>query len=294
MQPLLNGFFTSGFFGKLVFTGRLNLELIGLPILLALALTGMFAGFIAGLLGVGGGIIIVPVLYFVLPLFGVSASNAMAIATATSLATIIPTAISSIAAHYRRGHLEMSILRWWSGFILCSATIGSILATQLAGHTLTAIFGIIALLVSLNMLFRANARPLAQHLPNRFVQAVFASLIGFFSVMVGIGGGTLSVSLLTLFNTATHKAVGTAAAFGLLIAIPGAIILLLFGQTPPDAPAGTVGLVNLPAFIAIVPLTVLFAPVGAKVSATLNQAQLKKVFAVALFITAGRMLYQVV
>lgn len=110
--------------------------------------------------------------------------------------------------------------------------------------------------------------------------------------MVGIGGGTLSVPILSLYNYPAHKAVGTAAAIGLIISLPGALMMLALGSTPADAPAGTFGLVNLVGFVCIVPLTVLFAPVGASIAANLDATKLKKIFAVVLLITGVRMLGQ--
>jgi uncharacterized membrane protein YfcA len=264
------------------------------PIGLALIFTGMFAGTLAGLLGVGGGIVIVPVLYFLLQGFGVSAASAMAIATATSLATIVPTAISSVRSHYKKGNVDIQLLKFWSGIILLSAIVGSVVASRVSGNFLTWMFAIIALLVSLNILFRSAAPPLFSSLPGKFGQALMATSVGGLSVMIGIGGGTIGVPLLLSFNVNAHKAVGTAAAFGLLIALPGVLTLLVVGQTPVDAPVGTWGLVNIPAFFCIVPLTVWFAPLGAKIAGKLKQKQLKRVFAVVLFITGARMLLQVV
>lgn len=262
------------------------------PILLALATTGIVAGTMAGLLGVGGGIVIVPVLYFTMQGFGVSPASAMAIATATSLAIIIPTAISSVRAHYVKGNVDVPLLTFWAPLILLSAVGGSLLASVVSGVFLTWMFGIIALLVSMNMLFRTSTEPLFPHLPNKPGQALMASSVGGLSVMVGIGGGTIGVPLLTSFNVATHRAVGTAAAFGLLIALPGALTLMLVGETPVDAPMGTWRLLNLPALALIVPLSVLFAPVGAWLGAKLDADELKKVFAVVLFFTGARMLIQ--
>lgn len=264
-----------------------------LPVFLALIVTGVFAGLLAGLLGVGGGIVIVPVLYFVFQGLGVDAASAMVVATGTSLATIIPTSLSSIRAHHGKGNVDWALLQRWAPFMIFGVLVGSYLVTVVNGNFFSVLFGVMALLVALNMLLRANAAPLAQSLPGRAGQGVMGSLIGFFSVMVGIGGGTLGVPTLTSCNFPAHKAVGTAAAFGLLIALPGALMMLLQGTTPSDAPVGTFGLVNLPGLLAIVPLTVLFAPVGATLGAKLNGAMLKKVFAVVLGITGVRMLAQV-
>ena len=260
--------------------------------ILALAVTGVFAGILAGLLGVGGGIVIVPVLYFLFQGFGVSADSAMLVATATSLATIIPTSISSIRSHHRLGNVDIALFKRWSLFIFSGVLVGSWLVTRADGDWLTLLFGIIATLAALNMLFRAGKPALFPGLPSSGGQAVMGSSIGFFSAMVGIGGGTLSVPLLTLFNYPAHKAVGTAAAIGLIIALPGALVMLLLGTTPEDAPVGTFGLVNLIGFICIVPLTVLFAPVGARLASSLDAGLLKKIFAIVLLFTGLRMLVQ--
>lgn len=263
-----------------------------IPSFLALLATGASAGVLAGLLGVGGGIVIVPVLFFLFQSFGVSPESAMVVATATSLATIVPTSISSIRSHQQKGNVDFELLKRWAVFIFSGVLVGSWLVTRIDGNWLTALFGVIATLSALNMLFRTGKSALFQQLPRKAGQTAMSTSIGFFSAMVGIGGGTLSVPLLTLYNYPAHKAVGTAAAIGLIIALPGALTMLLMGNTPSDAPAGTFGLVNLVGFLCIVPLTVLFAPVGASLAAKLDAAKLKKVFAVVLLITGLRMLAQ--
>ena len=163
---------------------------------------------------------------------------------------------------------------------------------RIDGTWLTGLFGLIATLSAFNMLFRTDKSALFQRLPNRIGQVAMGVSIGFFSSMIGIGGGTLSVPLLTLHNYPAHKAVGTASAIGLIIAIPGALIMWGLGTTPQDAPAGTFGLINLTGFLCIVPLTVIFAPIGASLAAKLDAVKLKKVFAVVLLITGFRMLVQ--
>lgn len=265
-----------------------------IPTFLALLATGAFAGILAGLLGVGGGIVIVPVLFFLFQSFGVSPESAMVVATATSLATIVPTSISSIRSHHNKGNVDFDLLKRWAVFIFVGVLIGSWLVTRVDGTWLTALFGVIATLSALNMLFRTGKSALFQQLPGQAGQAAMGTSIGFFSSMVGIGGGTISVPLLTLYNYPAHKAVGTAAAIGLIISLPGAVTMLLLGSTPADAPAGTFGLVNLIGFLCIVPLTVLFAPIGVSIASKLDAAKLKKVFAVVLLITGLRMLLQLV
>lgn len=262
--------------------------------LLALVATGVFAGILAGLLGVGGGIVIVPVLFFLFQSFGVSAESAMLIATATSLATIVPTSVSSIRSHSKKGNVDVVLLKRWAVFILLGVLAGSWLVTRVDGSVLTLMFAVIAILSALNMLFRTGKSALLHQLPGTAGQTAMGTSIGFFSAMVGIGGGTLSVPMLTLCNYPAHKAVGTASAIGLLISLPAALTMLVLGSTPADAPAGTFGLVNIIGFSCIVPLTVLFAPVGASLATKLNAAKLKQVFAVVLLITGLRMLAQLV
>ncbi|MFT7410484.1 MAG: putative membrane protein YfcA [Oleispira sp.] len=263
-----------------------------IPTILVLIATGVFAGILAGLLGVGGGIVIVPVLFFLFQSFGVSPESAMLVATATSLATIVPTSISSIRSHNQKGNVDFNLLKRWAVFILIGVLAGSWLVTRVDGTLLTMLFGIIATLSALNMLLRTGKSAVFQQLPNKAGQSIMGTAIGFFSSMIGIGGGTLSVPLLTLYNYPAHKAVGTAAAIGLIISLPGALTMLVIGSTPMDAPAGTFGLVNLIGFICIVPLTVFFAPLGASLAAKLDAVKLKKIFALVLLLTGLRMLSQ--
>lgn len=264
-----------------------------LPVVLAMMATGCIAGILAGLLGVGGGIVIVPVFYFVLEMLGVPSATAILVATGTSLLVIVPTSVSSIKAHNKRENIDWSLVKRWAPFMVVGVIFGSAMATRIDGQLISGLFGVIALLVAMNMLFRANAKPLLQQLPRMPGQGIMASSIGFFSVMIGIGGGTIGVPMLSACNYPSHKAVGTAAVFGLLISVPGAIAMLL-AVTPVDAPDATIGLVNIAGFLCIVPLTVLLAPVGAKLGAKLDSAMLKRVFALFLCLSGSRMLYQLI
>lgn len=255
-----------------------------------LAVAGVFAGLLAGLLGVGGGIVIVPVLFWLFQALGVSADSAMLVATATSLATIVPTSISSIYAHRKKGNVDFTLLKRWAAFIVVGVFMGSWVVTQVSGIWLSRLFGVVAIMSALNMFFRTQKSAIFKQLPGRFGQSLLATLIGLLSVMVGIGGGTFSVPLLTLCSYPAHRAVGTAAAIGFLIAFPSALTLLFVGTRPTDAPIGTYGLVNFGSLLCIVPLTVLFAPIGAWLACRLNALYLKRVFAVALLLMGLRML----
>jgi uncharacterized membrane protein YfcA len=263
-----------------------------LPTIFGLITTGIFAGLLAGLLGVGGGIVIVPVLFFLFQSFDVSPQSAILIATATSLATIVPTSLSAIKSHHNKGNVDFNLLKSWGVYILIGVVLGSLLVTEYGGQWLSTLFGVVASLSALNMLFRASKTSDADPLPGKMGQRIIASCIGFFSAMVGIGGGTFSVPILTAYRYSAHQAVGTAAGIGLIISLPAAMTMLTFGVTPDDAPFGTYGLVNLLGFLCIVPLTVVFAPIGAKLASIMDANVLKKVFAVVLLITGLRMLTQ--
>lgn len=269
----------------------LNTALDWMPLVLAMLATGALAGVLAGLLGVGGGIVIVPVFYFVLQGLGIDSEVAIRVAAATSLMVIVPTSISSVRAHHGRGNVDWVLIRRWWPFMVIGVIAGSTVSLYSSGKLIGAVFGVIALLVAANIFFRPHAKPVAQRLPGMVGQGLMSGGTGFFSVMVGIGGGTIGVPLLTACNYPSHRAVGTAAFFGLLIALPGAIAMLM-AQTPQGAPAGMLGLVNLAGFSVIVPLTVLMAPVGARIGAMLDALMLKRVFAVFLCISGARMLMQ--
>ncbi|MCY7293881.1 sulfite exporter TauE/SafE family protein [Alteromonas sp. a30] len=262
------------------------------PIVLALVAAGTFAGILAGLLGVGGGIIIVPVLFFIFQHMGVSPDSAMVIATATSLATIVPTSLSSIRSHHQRGNVDFNLFWRWAPAVTLGVLLGSWMITTISGIWFTLLFGILAVYSSLSMLFKRKQSVIREGLPSAGIQRIIATFVGFLASMVGIGGGTISIPVLTACNYSAQRAVGTAAAIGLSVALPGAITLLFLGNTPPDAPQGTYGLVNFLAIACIVPLTVFFAPQGAKLASRLNSDMLKRIFAILLFITGLRMLSQ--
>lgn len=268
------------------------LQSIG-PVVLGLLATGVLAGLLAGLLGVGGGIVMVPVLYFVFQHLGMAPEHAILLATGTSLATMIPTTLMTIRAQLQRDNVDCVLLKAWGPFLLVGVLGGAALATHFGGTWLTALFGGLALLVAANMLLRAKAKPLVDQLPGRGAQSLMAMIIGSISVMVGIGGGTMSVPVLTSCNFPAHRAVGTSSAIGLIIAVPGALTMLISGHTPADAPFGSFGLVNLLGLACIVPMSMLFAPVGVNLGQKLNPVRLKQVFALALALTGIRMLMSV-
>jgi uncharacterized membrane protein YfcA len=268
------------------------MDLVALwPLLLALVATALFAGVVAGLLGVGGGIVLVPVLDVGLRAGGVPAAWSMHVAIATSLATIIPTAIASSRAHHARGGIDWSIARAWAPGMLIGAGVGSLLASQTPDAWLAGLFGSVAALVALKMFLPLDHLRLAERVPRGLVGNLIAATIGALSAMMGIGGGTLSVPAMTLTGGAIHQSVGTAAFFGLLIALPGTAGYL---AASPDAtlPPFTVGLVSLTALAVVAPCTMLTAPWGARLAHRLPRRLLSQVFGAFLAIVALRMFYR--
>ncbi len=252
--------------------------------------TGAVAGVLAGLLGVGGGIVIVPVLFYLFGFLGVPETTSMHLAVATSLATIVPTSISSTRAHHARGVVDFAVLRRWAPFILLGSATGGLLAGFMQAETLTLVFATVATLVAINMMI-PGAFVIADRLPERlWPQGMLGASIGFISALMGIGGGTLSVPALTLFGYPAHRAVGTAAAFGFVIAVPAAIGFMIGGAGAPARPPGSIGFVNLPAAVMIFSMSVLTAPLGSRLAHWLPPRRLKIAFAVFLIITAARML----
>ena len=252
--------------------------------------TGAIGGILAGLLGVGGGIVIVPVLELVLAALGVDASVRMHVTVATSLATIIPTSISSSRAHHAKGAVDLEQLRHWGVAIFLGAVIGVILASQVSGSVLALVFGTVALIVAAKMLLPLEGKHIAQQLPGGALGQLLPLTIGAVSSMMGIGGGTLSVPTMTLFNFPIHRAVGTASLFGLLISVPATIGFIVAGWGHEGLPEGSLGYVNLLGFAIIAPVSYFAAPWGAKLAHALSKRQLGVLFGVFLAIVAVRML----
>ncbi|WP_246717529.1 sulfite exporter TauE/SafE family protein [Oricola nitratireducens] len=268
-----------------------TLDSVTLAILAAgMVVTGMISGTLAGLLGVGGGIVIVPVLFWVLQTFKIAPEYASHLAVATSLATIIPTSISSMRAHNKRGTVDRDLLKLWGPAVIVGAVIGGALAKVVSGDSLRSIFGVVGLLVAINMMI-PKTLVISEHLPSsNWINRVIAGVIGIISSLMGIGGGTLSVPTLSAFSFPVHRAVGTASAMGLMIAIPGVIGFIYAGLGVEGLPPASLGFVSIPAALIISPVSYLFAPQGAKLAHALNQRVLKLVFALFLSVTAARML----
>lgn len=259
----------------------------------ALAFAGVVAGLVAGLFGVGGGIVIVPVLFYVFTAFGVPEAVKMHVAVGTSLATIIVTSVRSLRAHLKSGVVDTALLKSWILPVVAGVAAGTAVADLIDGRALTAVFGVIALAVAANMAFAKASWTLAGDMPPRPLSDLIGGAIGFLSTLMGIGGGTFGNTVMTLYGRTIHQAVATSAGLGLIIAVPATIGFVAAGWGEEGTPPGSLGFVNLIAFACIVPATMLMAPIGARLAHRAPQLTLKRAFAAFLALVALRMLYGV-
>lgn len=265
---------------------------MSIELLLILLLVGVISGIAAGLLGVGGGLIIVPALLWVLAHAGFESAWLMHVAVGTSLATIVLTSISSSYSHHRLQHIRWEVFWRLLPGLLLGGLAGAEIAARMDGQLLKTVFALFLIVVATRMMF---ARTYSGHhaLPGRVGMSVAGSIIGGVSALVGIGGGTLTVPFLAYCAVKIKQAVGTSAAAGLPIALAGTIGFVLNGWSVEELPPGSFGYVYLPAFGLISVSSVLFAPFGACLANALPVAVLKRIFACLMYLVAGKLLWGV-
>lgn len=261
-----------------------------LPFAALIAVIGGFAGVLAGLLGVGGGIVLVPAFFYAFSGLGYDSPQLMQICLATSLATIIVTSIRSVLAHHRKGAVEWSILKSFAPGIVVGALIGVLVASSLRSAALQVIFGGVASFIGLYMAFGNSAWRLGDEMPKGIMRVIISPLIGFLSVLMGIGGGSFGVPTMTLYGVPIHRAVATAAGFGAIIAIPSVIGFLFVDLPVGVTPPFTIGAVNIAAFGLVICMTLLTAPLGARIAHAMDPKPLKRAFGVFLILVALNML----
>lgn len=236
-------------------------------------------------------IVIVPMLYFLFHLLQVDPAVLMHVVIGTSLATIIPTSVMSSRAHNKRGNLDKALAMQLLPGVLLGVLLGALTSRYLAGTWLTVIFASMALLIAIKMGINFQAAPLGQHMPARIGSTAFGTLIGGVSTLIGVGGGTLSVPILSSFGVPMRTAVGTSALIGCFISIPGTLAFIINGWHQSQLPPWSLGYVNVLCFALIVPTSMLSTSWGAALASRINNQHLQKVFALFLLITAAHMFY---
>jgi uncharacterized membrane protein YfcA len=263
------------------------------PLLIVqLAALGLVTGLLAGLLGIGGGMIMVPFITIILSNRSVAPDLAVKMAIATSMATIIFTSISSVRAHHQRGAVRWDLVKSLAPGIVLGGAIGSLgVFAMLKGAWLALVFAVFVSFSATQMFLNRKPKPTRQ-VPGAAGLVGAGSVIGFLSGLVGAGGGFVSVPFMTWCNIAIHNAVATSAALGFPIALANVAGYIISGQTVQNLPPHSIGYIWLPALAVIASCSVLTAPLGARAAHSLPVAQLKRVFASILYLLAAYMLYK--
>jgi len=250
--------------------------------------TGALAGFLAGLFGVGGGAVIVPVLYEAIGAIGVDETVRMHLAIGTSIAVIVPTSIRSYVAHRQLGAVDEALLRSWTVVLPIGVVAATIVAGLVGGVGLRGVFAALALVFALRFLFLGRLPPLGEDLPLQPTRGLVGLAIGFFSTLMGVGGGIFTNSFMTAYGRSMIQAVATSAGVGVLISVPAFVGYVIAGWGQDVLPFGSLGYVNIAAAAFLVPTTILMAPVGVRIAHTVNRRFLEVGFGVFLLIVAAR------
>ncbi|NBN78118.1 TSUP family transporter [Microvirga tunisiensis] len=263
-----------------------SVEILGLVV--ALLAAGAIAGLLAGLFGIGGGAVLVPVLYQFLVLLEVDESVRMHVAVATSLGIIVPTSVRSYLGHRARGAVDEALLKSWLVPLPLGVVLASLVAAHVSGDGLKGIFAGIALLVSLRMFFNRDSWRLGTDIPGFPIRPLCGVVIGFLATLMGIGGGVMNNTFMTLYGRPIHQAVATSAGVGALISVPGVLGMMWAGWNAPGLPAFSLGYVNLLGVLLIMPITTLTAPIGVRLAHAWPKRRLELGFGIFLLIVAIR------
>lgn len=254
---------------------------------------GVVVGFMAGLLGVGGGVLLVPGLFYGMSMMGFPTNDLMHMAVGTSLAIILPTGVSSARAHWRRGGVRVDLLKKFTPGIVIGVIIGTFIAKHVSSEELKVIFASMLVVLAIIMNIDATRYSLGDGLPPQPWPGVAGTIIGFLATLMGIGGATITIPYMTMYRVPMAQAVGTASAMGIIIAMLAVIGFLLIGVGHTgNLPPFSFGYINMLAWILIVPASVLIAPFGAHQAHKLPVRTLRRIFSVFLFCMAGLMIAQ--
>ncbi len=255
-----------------------------LPLVAVLAVAGSLIGFLAGLFGIGGGAISVPVFFEVFQTLGHAPEVAMPMAVGTSLAVIIPTSLQSSRGHFKRGTVDMDLLRLWALPVLAGVVIGSAVARYAPPQVFQLVFAAVAAVNAAKLLAGGSGWRIRDSLPSKAALRAYGAVVGLISALMGIGGGAVSNLILTLHNVPIHRAVSTSAGVGVLIAVPGTLGYMAAGWGRPDLPPDAVGFVSLATFSLTIPTSLLTTRFGVALAHRLTRRRLETAFG--LFLAA--------
>ncbi len=258
----------------------------------ALLAAGALTGILAGIFGVGGGAMIVPILYEVFRVIGVPEEVRAPLCVGTSLAIIIPTSIRSFNAHRAKGLVDLAILRTWAVPVVIGVVAGSFIARFAPAALFKIVFIVVAAASALRLLFASDKWRLGEEMPGKALMSVYGGLIGVLSALMGIGGGQLSSLFMTIYGRPIHQAVATSAGLGVLVSVPGALGFIYAGWPKMDLlPPLSLGYVSFIGFLLFVPTSIWTAPIGARLAHRLSKRKLETAFGLFLLAVAGRFLW---
>ena len=258
----------------------------------SLVVAGAFTGILAGLFGVGGGAVIVPILYEIFRIIGVPEDVRMPLCVGTSLAIIIPTSIRSFNAHRAKGLVDLDILKIWAVPVVLGVVLGSYIARFAPPDLFKIVFVVVAVASALRLLFASDRWQVGTEMPGKVLMSVYGAVIGVLSSLMGIGGGQLSSLFMTFYGRPIHQAVATSSGLGVLISIPGALGFIYAGWPKMAVlPPLSLGYVSLIGFLLFIPTSIWTAPIGARMAHRLSKRRLEVTFGIFLLVVAARFIW---
>ena len=257
-----------------------------------MALTAIPVGFVAGLFGIGGGLITVPFLYYIFGQLGIDQQYVMHLAVGTSFAIIIPTSTVSVLTHHKFNAVDFNIVKNYGIFVITGVVIGTIFAATLKTKSLVLFFSIVILFLGIYLLLIKEREQNIVSQMKLYLKVILGVIVGFISAIMGIGGAVMNVPIFKYFGYSINKAIGSAAAIGFLIALFGAIGFLISGSYLNTNLPLSIGFLNIPAFLIFIPITTFMARLGARTVHKIDKKKISKIFGLFLLLVAAKFLFE--
>jgi uncharacterized membrane protein YfcA len=257
-----------------------------------MALTAVPVGFVAGLFGIGGGLITVPFLYYIFGSLGIDQQYIMHLAVGTSFSIIIPPSIVSVLTHHKFNSVDFNVVKSYGGFVVAGVVLGTIFAATFKTKSLVLFFSIIIFLLGIYLLLIKEKKQNVVSEMKIYLKIILGSIVGFISAITGIGGAVMNVPILKFFGYSINKAIGSAAAIGFLIALFGAIGFFIPGSYLKTNLPLSIGFLNVPAFLIFIPITTFMARIGARTVHRIDKNKISKLLGIFLLIVAIKFFYE--